>query len=161
MRYFFTSDEHYGHTNIIKYCNRPFKDVKEMDNKLIYLHNSIVKDDDIIIHVGDFTLKSKRQAENYIRRLNGEHIFLKGSHDYWNKNLPDIWEKWIDKIYIVACHYPFRTWPRSHFGDKSINLHGHCHGKLEPLKNQWDVGVDNNDFYPIPLENLLKKMKLI
>ena len=153
--YYFTSDEHYGHVNIIKYCNRPFKDIKEMDDKLIDMQNSVVKDDDIVIHVGDFTLKNKKEAENYIRRLNGKHIFLKGSHDYWNKDLPDIWEKLIGGVYIVACHYPFRVWPRSHYG--SINLHGHSHGKLKPLENQWDVGVDNNNFYPVSFEDLLRK----
>jgi len=157
MKYFFVSDEHYGHTKILKYCNRPFKDIKEMDDELIKRHNSLVSVEDVVIHAGDFTLRSKREAENYIRRLNGKHIFFKGSHDYWNKNLPSVWEKEIDGIYIVVCHYALRVWPRSHYG--SINLYGHSHGNLEPFENQWDVGVDNNNFYPISLEDILKKIK--
>lgn len=158
MRYFFTSDEHYGHINIIKYCNRPFSNVDEMDNEIIRCFNSVVSKDDITIHAGDFTLKNKREAENYIRRLGGEHIFLKGSHDYWNKNLPSVWEKEIDGAYIVVCHYAMRVWARSHYG--SLMFYGHSHGNLKPLENQWDLGVDNNDFYPMTLKDLLRKINI-
>ena len=83
--YFFTADEHYGHTNIIKYCDRPFSSVEKMDTEIIKRHNDLVSPRDITIHAGDFTLAKKAFAENYIKRLNGTHIFLKGSHDYWLK----------------------------------------------------------------------------
>ena len=84
-QFFFTADEHYGHENVIRYNNRPFKNADEMDNELIRRHNEVVSAGDLVIHVGDFTLKHNRRfVENaYIRRLNGNHIFLKGSHDYW------------------------------------------------------------------------------
>lgn len=161
MRYFFTADEHYGHDNIIKYCNRPFRNVEEMDDEIIKRFNSMFTENDIVIHAGDFTMKGKSVAENYIRRLkcpySGNHVFLRGSHDYWNKELPYIWEKEINGVYVVVCHYAMRVWARSHYG--SIQLYGHSHGKLEPLKNQWDIGVDNNNFYPVSLEDLLKKLK--
>ena len=78
--YFFISDEHYGHKNIIKYCNRPFNSVEEMDEALIRRHNLLVSTDDIVIHAGDFTLKKKQKADYYISCLNGKHIFLRGSH---------------------------------------------------------------------------------
>lgn len=156
MKYFFTSDEHLGHTNIIKYCDRPFRDAEEMDGTLIKNHNELVIDDDTVIHAGDFTLSTKRKAENYIRRLNGQHIFLRGSHDYWNEDLPYIWEKNINGIYIVVCHYAMRVWPKSHYG--SLMFYGHSHGKLPPEKNQWDISVDNNNYKPISFEELVKKL---
>ena len=87
MKYFFTSDEHYGHTNIIKYCDRPFKNVDDMDTEIIKRHNEVVGDEDIVIHAGDFTMrKNAREAKNYMKRLNGMHIFIRGSHDYWMDN---------------------------------------------------------------------------
>jgi calcineurin-like phosphoesterase family protein len=149
----FTSDEHYGHTNIIKYCNRPFKSVEEMDEELIRRHNSIVGRDDTVIHAGDFTLCKGQKASSYLDRLNGNHILLKGSHDGFLQGVAStIWEGTIDGQYIVVCHYAMRVWPRSHYN--SWQLYGHSHGKLEPIGKQWDTGVDNNDFYPVPFEEL-------
>jgi calcineurin-like phosphoesterase family protein len=56
-----------------------------MDAEIIRRHNDLVGPKDITIHAGDFTLAKKTSAENYIKRLNETHIFLKGSHDYWLK----------------------------------------------------------------------------
>jgi calcineurin-like phosphoesterase family protein len=101
--FFFTADEHYGHANIIRYCNRPFTSVDQMDAEIIQRHNEIVGLKDVVIHAGDFTLSKKPPAENYIRQLNGTHIFLKGSHDYWlKKSATVIWEKEIEGFYVVV-----------------------------------------------------------
>ena len=176
MKYWFTADEHYGHKNIIEYCNRPFTSVESMDNQIIDRHNKVVGDDDVVIHCGDFTLKDRNTARNYIRRLKGKHEFLVGSHDYWLNDQISIypitsevstyalqgqviWEKDINGIYVVACHYAMRTWPRSHHD--SIQLHGHSHGTLPVAYNQLDVGVDSNNFYPVSMEQVLEKIKLI
>ena len=96
MRYFFTADEHYGYKNIIKYCARPFASVEEMDEEIIKRHNAVVTAADTVIHVGDFTLGKSADADAYIKRLNGKHVFLKGSHDKWLKNAQDIWEREIE-----------------------------------------------------------------
>ncbi len=150
--YFFTADQHYGHNNIIKHCNRPFDSVEDMDKVLIDNHNSVVEDRDIVIHVGDFCWhKKKDKVSKYIKQLNGQHIFIKGSHDYWLKDR-FIWEKKIEEQWVVACHYAMRTWSRSHYG--SWMLHGHSHGRLDHMKNQWDVGVDNNYYTPVSFDEL-------
>lgn len=159
--YFFTSDEHYGHKNIIAYCNRPFSTIEEMDEEIIKRHNEVVSKGDIVIHGGDFSLLNsiKDVTIKYINRLNGIHTFLMGSHDYWLKGtsrVKQIWEKKIQDQYIVVCHYSMRTWPRSHYG--AWQLYGHSHGKLEPLNGQWDIGVDNNNFYPVSFEKLVNIM---
>jgi len=57
--FFFTADEHYGHTNIIRYCDRPFGSVEEMDTEIIERHNKFVGSQDVVIHAGDFTLAKK------------------------------------------------------------------------------------------------------
>lgn len=151
--YFFTADEHYGHYNIIKYCNRPFNSVEEMDYTIIDNHNKVVNQQDITIHAGDFTLKQKDIANNYIKKLNGSHIFLGGSHDRWlSRNVNTIWEKEIDNQYVIVCHYAMRTWARSHYN--SWQLYGHSHGRLMPIGKQWDIGVDNNNFFPLSFDEI-------
>ena len=150
--YFFTADEHYGHTNIIRYCNRPFGSIDEMNRELIKRHNEVVCKDDRVVHAGDFTLHNRKTAHLYISQFNGQHIFLSGSHDRWLKGERFIWEKKIEGQYVIVCHYAMRTWPKSHYG--SWQLYGHSHGKLTPERFQYDIGVDNNDFYPVSFEQL-------
>jgi calcineurin-like phosphoesterase family protein len=156
--HFFTADEHYGHRNIIRYCRRPFSSVEEMDAELIRRHNEVVGEDDIVVHGGDFTLRSLTAAQGYIKQLRGHHIFLRGSHDYWLKDPGDrVWEANIEGQHVVVCHYAMRVWPRSHFN--SWQLYGHSHGNLEPLGKQWDIGVDNNNFRPVSFEQLREIMR--
>lgn len=161
--YYFTADEHYGHKNIIKYCNRPFKTVEEMDATIIDNHNKVVTDRDIVVHAGDFTLNCNIDVINkrYLEKLNGEHIFVRGSHDYWmnksDKHYHEIWEKKIEGQWVVVCHYAMRRWARSHYG--AWNLHGHSHGELKPEGKQYDIGVDNNNFYPISFNDVAEIME--
>ena len=158
--YFFTSDEHLGHGNIIKYCKRPFQHVKEMDEEIIKRFNEKVTKDDITIHGGDFSLHSQMRfvLEKYVSKLNGNHIFIRGSHDKWmDKMYHEILEKTINGQVIVVSHYAMRVWPRSHYG--SWQLYGHSHGGLPPVGKQWDIGVDNNNFYPVSFDELVEIMK--
>lgn len=156
--YFFTADEHYGHKNIIKYCDRPFKSVHEMNEEIIHRHNSKVQKNDIVVHAGDFSLLSEKDTYVILRRLNGNHVFLQGDHDKWLKNsVTQIWTKKIDGIQLVVCHYCMRTWPLSHYN--SWQLFAHNHGTLEPIGKQWDIGVDNNNFYPLSFDDIKNIMK--
>ncbi len=68
--FFFTADEHYGRTNIIRDCNRPFASAEEMDVELIKRHNAIIGPDDTVIRAGDSTLKNPEEAQKYVCRLN-------------------------------------------------------------------------------------------
>lgn len=154
---FFTADEHYGHTNIIKYCNRPFKNVYQMDDVLIQRHNEKVHKNDIVYHLGDFCLKKNVHVLEYVYKLKGTHIFLKGSHDRWLKEshakILTINKKGTQ---ITLCHYSMRTWPRSHYN--TWHLYGHSHGKLPGIGKSMDVGVDTNNFYPYSLDEIEKIM---
>jgi len=158
--YWFTSDEHYGHTNIIKYCNRPYRNVAEMDEDLIRCFNSVVNKMDVTVHAGDFAWSSKEEHVHkyYVSALNGSHIFLKGSHDRWLKQASYLFERKIGDLYVVVCHYCLKTWPRSYQG--SICLFGHSHGRLPPETNQWDITVDNNNYFPISLDQIHDIMKM-
>jgi len=159
--YFFTADEHYYHKNIIKYCNRPFKNLTEMHKELIKRNNEIVTKNDIVIHGGDFTFLNKYQdAQKIIDQLNGNHFFIRGSHDKWmNQNYHEIWQRRINNNHIVVCHFAMIVWPKSHHN--SILLFGHSHGRLNDIIQGkcYDIGVDNNNYYPISEEKIFLLME--
>jgi calcineurin-like phosphoesterase family protein len=156
--YWFTADEHYGHANIIKYCNRPFNSVAKMDCELINRHNSVVGENDTVVHAGDFTLipNAKIVNRDYINLLRGKHVFLKGSHDRWLPGSVSLWTKVIEGQPLTVFHYCMRSWPASYHG--SWLLYGHSHGRLADAGKQHDIGVDNNHFYPVSFEQIKKIM---
>lgn len=160
MSFLFTSDEHYFHKNIIKYSNRPFESVEEMNEALIYNHNKTVFKNDTVVHCGDFSFASKEKTyRDIVSRLNGKHIFLKGDHDKWLGNSGSyMWLKKIEKQPITACHYAMKTFWLSHYN--SWQVFGHSHGRLNMTGagKQYDVGVDNNDFKPVHWRQLQKIM---
>lgn len=166
---FFTADEHYGHPKIIKYCDRPFTNVKQMNKALIENHNDLVKDRDYVYHLGDFCYHKLENVKSIIKKLKGRHVFLKGSHDNWlgSKAVTRIegvirdgilvpWSWRPGEIYIVLDHYAMLRWPRSHYN--SWQIFGHSHGKLQCSAKQWDIGVDNNMYAPVSWERLKQIM---
>jgi len=158
--YFFTADEHYGHAAAIKYNNRPFASVEEMDAGLIRKFNEVVSAHDTTIHAGDFCWlnKKKNVYETYVKKLNGNHLLLVGSHDHWQPDSAKyIWRKRIDGILVVVGHYAMRTWECSHYN--SWQLFGHSHGRLVLESKQYDVGVDNNNYYPVSFDQIKKIME--
>ena len=166
----FTADQHYAHSNIVKYCDRPFVDVQEMNYELIRRHNEIVKPSDTIYMIGDVTLNGIETFEDYMNQLNGLIYVLPGSHDHrWLKDfdsklglrnvqlLPALYSLELDnRLVVVLCHYALRVWDRSHYG--AISLYGHSHGKLPPEGRQMDVGVDCHNFYPVSLDYVLQML---
>jgi len=130
-----------------------------MNDTIIRNHNSIVTNVDTVIHVGDFSLISNRKRVlSIVDQLNGIHIFLRGSHDYWIpvKNSIQLLEIVYRDIFIVACHYCMLRWPRSHYN--SWYVFGHNHGSITVDYKAHDVGVDNNDFYPVSINQLITIM---
>ena len=174
---FFVSDTHFGHTNIIKYCNRPFNNVDEMDAALIKNWNAKVPKDGIVYHLGDFAWGSITYWEKIREQLNGEIILIYGNHDekYLNNKLMYKLFKevtpqkkiWINKIPIYMNHYPFLCFGGSYKGlDATWQLFGHVHSNprseegldhkrlINCFLTQYDVGVDNNNFIPISFDEL-------
>lgn len=169
-----TSDTHFNHANIIKYCNRPFSSVEEMNETIIENWNKVVSEDDIVYHLGDFALGDKSLIPNILKRLNGHISFIMGNHD--NLNIMEklsnedhlitdlFWEEVIKvgKKTIILNHYPFSSLPDPNYNDNIIQLHGHVHSTPDKpwnyFDNQYDVGVDNNNFTPVNLAELLDKI---
>ena len=84
---YFTSDLHFGHENVIKFDNRPFKTVEEMDEELIRRWNAKVGKGDLVYVLGDMIWKSRNgDAEQLIKSLNGQIILIKGNHDRFLHN---------------------------------------------------------------------------
>ncbi len=137
-----------------------------MNSTFIKNFKSLVKLGDILYFLGDLT------SENKVARVffeNFKHIqihFIIGNHDS-NKviklanefcaSVSQLKDIKIEGQPITLCHYAMRVWHRSHFN--SWQLYGHSHGKLEPIGKQQDVGVDNNNFFPVSFNELVKMMK--
>ena len=160
---YFTADTHFGHANIIKFTNRPFENVAEMDAQLIQNWNAVVQPNDHVYHLGDFSLSGIPACRNILDQLNGKIFLIRGNHektalacaerfewvkDYHEMYLPDpICHG--GKQMIVLCHYAMRVWNASHHG--SWQLYGHSHGTLpdDPNLLSMDVGVDCHNYAPI------------
>lgn len=170
---YFTSDTHFGHKNIIKYSQRPFADIQDMDENLIKNWNAIVSDNDTIWHLGDFAFMNSVQFETLLSRLNGHINIVLGNHDdvIIKSKLDLIKSSKIESIQqykeinfdhkmLVLFHYGQRVWNKSHHG--SIHLYGHSHGSLPPHGLSVDVGVDckeiTSEYRPVSLDEIFQYM---
>ena len=174
MGMFFTSDTHFDHVNIVQYCKRPFQTVDEMNMTMVAKWNSVVTEQDVVYHLGDFALGRIGNFTKWANQLNGKIRIVPGSHDhYWLKhfaqsekiqtvapllsleisNYPDHRYKQV----LVLCHYSMQTWDRSHYG--SWHLFGHSHGSLKGVGLSFDVGVDCTDFTPLSFEQVADKFE--
>ena len=79
---YFIADTHFYHENIIKYCNRPLKNSKQMNEYIVNKWNSVVTKDDIVYHLGDVGFGSTDELKELVGRLNGTKILIRGNHDY-------------------------------------------------------------------------------
>jgi calcineurin-like phosphoesterase family protein len=167
---FFTSDTHFFHSKIIKYCDRPYANAREMNDDLVEKWNSVVPVDGKVFHLGDVSLNANpKELDTLLHRLNGEIYLVVGNHENDALGKPYIKERWsavndVIELYvkdeeigygeqhIVMCHYPMIVWNCSHKG--SWQLFGHVHGGLSnkgviqhPVTSM-DVGVDSHNFTP-------------
>ena len=159
MNYWFTSDTHFYHWGIIIYCGRPFKSVNEMNEKLIRNWNSVVKEDDVVFHLGDFGWKLA--SKKFLSRLNGDIIKIKGNHDKTSYSPIDSLDMELGGKKLCLVHDPADS-----FG--YYNVVGHVHNDWKSIKIvnadgskslAVNVGVDQWNFTPISLKTLLKEFK--
>ena len=99
-RVFFSADCHFDHTNIIKYCRRPFKNIEHMNETIVSNWNNDVKQDDLVYHVGDFAYRGQKNARYWENRLNGSIVHIRGNHDCFSMDTEiltgDGWKKYKD-----------------------------------------------------------------
>lgn len=166
---FFTADHHFGHENIIKYCNRPFTDARHMNQKMIRNWNDTVPGDGIVYHLGDLCLGDTDEAVEYIKLLNGTIRILSVPWHHDRRWIPDFASILpvyflgpeaviqVGSQFIHLSHYPLAEWDRKHYG--SWHLHGHSHGNYRDPDGSMDVGVDLWGFQPVEY-GALEKMIL-
>lgn len=156
MRIFVTADTHFNHTNIIKYCNRPFKDVNEMNETIIKNWNEVVGVNDIVYHLGDFGFGTKEELQKIFDRLNGKKYLIIGNHDfrvgikyYQELGFIEVYRKQCIFDKYIFTHRPIEV------TKNYINLYGHIHDKPVDLKyddeNHTCVCLDRTDFKPLLL----------
>jgi len=162
----FISDTHFYHTNIIKYCNRPFKDAEEMNYKIIQNWNSVVQHDDIVYHLGDFALGNKEKIKNIAYQLNGRKFLICGNHDAFRATeYMELGFEWatrhpmIYNNYMILSHEPVFLEHNS----CRCNIHGHLHinnyrsGPDDTKKNLYfNVSIEQIKYKPISLNEIEK-----
>ena len=160
---YFTSDTHWGHFNIIKYCKRPFASVEEMDRVMAANWNAVVGPRDTVYHLGDFAMGKKESIPEYRKRLNGRIILIRGNHDRDTKRMLAYgFDEVHDELTLGEADRPlFLRHKPDHEGHKKALYHlcGHVHDKWLRKGNVINVGVDMWGFKPRTLEEILAAPK--
>ncbi|MHA1789182.1 MAG: hypothetical protein ACTSXT_08140 [Candidatus Helarchaeota archaeon] len=164
MNVFWTGDKHHQHINILKYDNRPFKNIEEHDQKLIFNHNQIVNQDDICYDLGDFYFKGGWQAgkkayKYFLNQYNGRYVIIRGNHEKSNKIVDRIQSAsmYIGGLKIFMVHDPINSKI-----DYDINLVAHVHNawKFTILKKKEqeslliNVGVTQWKYRPVSWDEI-------
>lgn len=179
MTQWISSDWHFGHSRIIKYCPQSrghCKDVDDMNETIINNMNTVVKPDDTLYILGDVAFCKPDKAVEYLSRINCKKILIKGNHDtdahksvsfveWIEKNNNTVFESMHDyleireeksNIKVILMHFPIESWDGIMRG--SIHLHGHLHSPYSeqlPKIRRKDIGVDSNFLKPYNLHDLV------
>lgn len=174
-KFFVTSDQHFNHENIIKYCDRPFSSVEEMNEEMIKRWNAVVSKDDTVFVLGDFFMGRLTEIQDILPRLNGHIKLVEGNHDKNNriitmtlygdvKTLGPLFIMDYRGVNIVMCHYPIDFDLRnmvSKASKKMLFLYGHIHNLAPKGLDRgcfYHVGVDTNDFTPVDLDSIIDEV---
>lgn len=185
MGFFFTSDLHLGHENLVIKGYRSFSSVDEMNDTLIDNWNDLVSEDDIVVILGDVVMGQRAKTLPLVRRLNGFKMLYCGNHDYpWvgcsakeRAKISDYFNLGgLDYIepngsgqmdigghQVNLCHFPYsgdhtdeeRFTEHRPADNGNVLLHGHVHDMWKVNGRQINVGVDVWDFCPVPKSDIL------
>ena len=164
---FIISDTHFGHANMLKFTDsntgqliRPgFASVEEMDELMVNRWNSVVKDDDIVYHLGDVYIGGNRGV-TILPQLRGRKRLILGNHDNGkDQNLHRHFEKimmWrmFPEFDCVLTHVPVH---QSTMFKVQYNLHGHIHQNASPSEQHINCCVEVQDYTPVSIEQLISR----
>lgn len=160
------TDIHFGHTNIIKYCNRPYPNAKLMNECLIGNYFNIIKPNDIVIWGGDIGFMQEREINNILNRLPGYKIQIIGNHDMHRDGtlyelnfderhlcmVVDVVDAEIE-YQLLITHYPMDNVPPG-----TVNIHGHVHQHLMGAHNI-NCCVEHTNYAPMHFNKVLARAK--
>jgi len=179
----FYSDPHFGHKNIISFCDRPFANVQVQTDELILRYNKLIKPDDWVLWLGDvFFSHSAWEGRNVLERMNGQKVLVKGNHDGSDSKMlsmgfalvvPEMHIMIADKLCKLS-HYPYALTPdevnrlkkegkhvdlryagrRPKRVKDEILIHGHTHSAEKYRNNMVHVGVDAWNYGPALMEEV-------
>jgi calcineurin-like phosphoesterase family protein len=163
--YWFISDTHFFHENIIQYCKRPFSSVEEMNEIMVDRWNAVVKPGDKVYHLGDVWMGPSIHEERakLWARLNGSKRLIVGNHDdipYMSKGgffkKVQLWKVWDNKP-LLFTHVPIHE---SSIHERvldagGVNVHGHTHNMGSPKGPYKCVCVELTNYAPVNLEELV------
>lgn len=168
---YFTSDLHLGHNNMIKFRDRPFHNVSEMNTTLLKNINNTCSKRDMLFILGDIAYQQPvEQTEEQLSSLKPTLVLIRGNHDkaYNPKLFHTIKDYCEIKVYhrkVILSHYPFLEWDGMLRG--AVHLHGHQHNYEKyniDMRNQkilrYDVGVDANYGVPVSIEQIFQYFHL-
>lgn len=156
---FFFSDPHFDHTNIIRYCNRPFKDVEEMNETLLRNYREVVKPDSVVYFLGDMAFgRESRPPSWWLSQLHGNITYIKGSHD---DGMPGYGQLILDTGIgeVLLIHRPYDA-P----GDwRGWIIHGHTHSNqmVNDHYRKVCVCVEATDYRPVSLQQIRDSIKFL
>lgn len=162
------SDTHFGHDNIIRYCDRPFENSKEMDERMLDNWNSVVRPGDIVYHLGDvYFNKSRTDWGSFFAKLCGAKRLILGNHDDGkDKLLQNTFQKimmWrmFPEFGLLLTHVPVHDSalkPTDNRHDGIVynlkNIHGHIHQNPSPEGPYQNVSVEQINYTPVHIEDL-------
>ena len=168
---YYVGDLHFGHQSAIKFDNRPFSSVEEMDQILIELWNKKIGNKDLVYVVGDFAYRNTKSFDWYLKQLKGKKYLIIGNHD--NKLLKDStaisYFEGVDKMChvkddgknICICHYPLAEWNGMYHG--TYHVYGHIHNStnatfqfMRTLDRALNCGVAINGYAPVTFQEMEK-----
>ena len=177
----FYSDPHFGHANIIKYADRPFANVQEMEDVFIQRYNETVSPEQTCFWVGDCSFRIERFAE-IMKKLNGRKLLVRGNHDKSASTMARLgFDLVLDQAILhlggrtcVVCHYPYAGSEHARGGrdDRYLDrrperrkgevlIHGHTHQHDKRRDNSIHVGVDSWDYRPATLEQVTELVRQV
>ena len=152
---FMSSDLHLNHKNIIRYCDRPFKNVNDMNNTLVSNWNKMINPHDTVYYLGDLSFRN--HTEYWKSLLNGRIIYIKGNHDRF-RAYPYKFIIYADMDFFLTHN------PQNKISNQIWTIHGHSHNNPHhPLINHEDktinVSCDVTNYTPINMDSIIDMIR--